>query len=55
MDKDNSNKEITQRCKKCKTVFKITIIQSDVKNPLGYVASCPACSGYGIYEIEEVK
>lgn len=51
----NKGKEIIQQCKKCKTVFKITIIESDVAEPLSYTASCPSCGGSGIYEIEEVK
>lgn len=51
----NNCKEIVQKCKKCKTIFKITIIESDLKEPLGYTASCPSCGASGIYEIIEVQ
>lgn len=46
-------KEIVQRCKKCNTLFKITILETSVDDPLGYCLVCPSCSGRGIYEIEE--
>ena len=41
--KGNKGKEITQRCNKCNTVFKLVIIESSVKDPLGYTLSCPSC------------
>jgi len=53
--KDNQGKEIIQKCNRCNTIFKIIVIESDVREPLGYTASCPACGANGIYEIEEVK
>lgn len=49
------NQEIVQKCKKCKTIFKITIIESSIKEPLSYVLQCPACCAHGIYEIETAE
>ncbi len=48
-------KSIIQKCKKCNTVFKITILETDLENPLGYCLSCPACSAQGIYNITKTE
>lgn len=53
--KINRGKEISLRCKKCNTAFKIIIIESDVEDPLGYCLACPACGESGIFNIGELK
>lgn len=45
--------EITQKCKGCDTVFKITIIESDVPDPLGGGSGCPACGDDRVFSLEE--
>lgn len=44
-------KEIVQRCKKCNTLFKITILETNQEDPLGYCLACPSCSASGYHNV----